>query len=115
MRINTIDTLELIAVIIVAVLAGYIAVYAQGCHTPIVETVAPDVGDPGDCALACGRLIELGCDGAEGSPGKDGEWGTEDDASCIEVCRIVVESGIGMNQECVSKIEGCSDLDNCLD
>lgn len=75
-----------------------------------------DGGSPDDCHAACDNLAKLGCPGAEGSPGPDEEYGTQDDVSCAEVCQNVMEEGgISMHPACVASADNCSEADECFD
>jgi hypothetical protein len=75
-----------------------------------------DSGTPDDCEAACDNLLELGCDGAEGSPGPDEEYGTPDDVPCADVCReIMTEGGITMHPACVAEAESCEAVEECFE
>lgn len=69
----------------------------------------------GDCAAACANLELLGCDGAEGSPGVDEEFGTADDVSCEAVCVDVEANGVSMHTGCVAAAGSCEAVDECFD
>jgi hypothetical protein len=85
----------------------------NGC-TP--EPDWDDSGTPDDCEAACERIEELGCEGAEGSPGPDEEYGTEDDVPCVEVCRnVMVEGGVSLHPACVAAADNCNAVDACFD
>ena len=68
-----------------------------------------------DCAAACANLELLGCDGAEGSPGLDEEYGTSDDVPCDQVCRETEAGGIPMHTACVAAAGSCDVVDECFD
>jgi hypothetical protein len=90
-----------------------LAVAMFGCES---EPDWDDSGTPDDCEAACERIEELGCDGAEGSPGPDEEYGTKDDVPCVEVCRnVMIEGGVSMHPACVSDAESCEAADACFD
>ena len=89
----------------------FIVVMFNGC-APLDDH--EDGGTPDDCAAACANLEQLGCDGAEGSPGVDEEYGTEDDVPCEDVCRDVMEGGITMHPACVAAAESCEAVDECF-
>ena len=92
-----------------------------GCTiTPFIPTEDTDdwgdAGSPDDCESACDNLSKLGCEGAEGSPGPDEEFGTEDDVACAEVCRSVMEEGeVTMHPSCVAAATSCDEADACFD
>jgi hypothetical protein len=93
---------------------------ARGCTiTPFVPSEDTgdwgDAGSPDDCSAACDNLSELGCEGAEGSPGPDEEFGTADDVACAEVCRSVMEEGeVTMHPSCVAAATSCDEADACF-
>lgn len=74
--------------------------------------------DPGvieDCDDACANVERLGCDGAEGSPGKDEEFGTGDDKSCLQVCHETMREGIPLRPGCVATAQSCGDVEDCTE
>ena len=100
--------IDMFLVLAISLLLLWFASYLSGCGA-----VGP-AGDPDNCEAACERLAELQCDGWRGSPGRDREWGTADDADCETICRDVVKTGIPMNQKCVARVATCEELGGCL-
>ena len=78
---------------------------------PVLDT---DVDAGGGCRGACSNIAELGCDGAEGSPGPDEVYGTEDDVPCAEVCEETEGAGVSMETGCVSAADDCDAVDACF-
>jgi hypothetical protein len=78
-----------------------------------VEPVDP--GDVDDCDDACANIEKLGCDGAEGSPGEDEQFGTEDDKSCAQVCGETMALGVDMKPGCVAAAESCEAVEACTE
>lgn len=68
-----------------------------------------------DCDAACENMERLGCEEGKGSPGPDEQYGTEDDVSCLEVCRNVMggDDGIPIRPICVSKVDACENVGDC--
>ena len=88
--------------------------------TPKAETIhRPDKPkDPvsvlEQCSLACERMGELGCEGWQGSPGYDGEYGTGDDVECPEVCsRIEINQESELRPACIAAATSCEAVDRC--
>ncbi len=107
-------------VFIVSVLAA-IAVLFPKCNV-VQETrnpPGPNVPrDPvvvvGQCEAACKRMAELKCEGWQGSPGYDGEYGTGDDVACVEVCgSIDINPESDLNTKCVAAAKSCRDVGGC--
>lgn len=73
-----------------------------------------DSGTPDDCPAACDNLDRLECDGADGSPGPDEEFGTADDRPCEAVCRGVMGEGVTMHPACVADAESCDAVEECF-
>ena len=99
---------------------GFSAFSAKHPHKPqdiVVEVDTAQDVDAGvsDCAAACANLELLGCDGAEGSPGLDEEYGTSDDVPCDQVCRETEAGGIPMHTACVAAAGSCDAVDECFD
>ena len=70
--------------------------------------------DPADCVAACNNMEDLDCDGWQGSPGEDEEFGTEDDVPCDEVCKMIAEESSGeMFPGCVAAADSCEAVDAC--
>lgn len=69
--------------------------------SPAPDVYAPPV-PPADCARACNRLAELGCEEAEPTDGG---------ASCAEVCRNAAEH---LDLVCVARAAACSEVDECV-
>ena len=66
------------------------------------------------CDLACGRMEELKCEGWQGSPGYDGEYGTGDDVACREVCSTIdVNPESDLNPSCIALATSCKAVDRC--
>lgn len=82
---------------------------AAKCGEPV------DPGDIDDCDDACANVEKLGCDGSEGSPGKDEQFGTGDDKSCVQVCQETMREDIPLNPGCVATAASCSEVDNCTE
>lgn len=87
-----------------------------GPYTP-TPPVDPEAGTPEDCPAACANLEELQCPGWEGAPGPDGEYGTEDDTSCTEVCITLMESDPSMTlfPVCTARAASCEEVDTCFE
>jgi hypothetical protein len=66
------------------------------------------------CDDACKVLAELGCDGADGSPGDDETFGTADDVPCASVCRETMGMGVDMHPACVAASESCEAVEACF-
>ena len=77
----------------------------------------PIDNDPSNCSAACDNLKRLGCPGWEGSPGKDEQFGTDDDVSCEDVCVDVVNTdpSVTLNQTCTADAESCDEVEACFD
>ena len=74
-----------------------------------------DDSTPDDCRAACANLARLQCPGWEGSPGADETFGTEDDKSCEEVCREVMDLGeTTLYPKCTAKAESCEAVEACF-
>jgi hypothetical protein len=70
--------------------------------------------DKTPCERACDNLRNMGCDGSEGSPGPDEEFGNNDDVACEDVCeRIMDEGDFSIEPECVAKAKSCEEVDEC--
>lgn len=70
--------------------------------------------DDHGCAAACENLRGLGCEGAQGNPGGDERWGTEDDQTCEAACADIAEARmLPLNTECLSTVMGCQAADGC--
>lgn len=66
------------------------------------------------CERACDNIRNMGCKGAEGSPGPDEEYGNEDDVACEDVCEMIMNEGdFSIEPECVAKAETCEEVDEC--
>lgn len=77
----------------------------QTFYPPRPEPV-PDAGTPPDCAAACARMTELGCE--ESKPTPNG-------STCEEVCNNVESSGvITIQPACVVEIESCDQINGCI-
>lgn len=92
------------AVILVVVLS-----LASRCVEPV------DPGDISDCDDACANLEKLGCEGADGSPGKDEQFGTVDDKPCSQVCTETMDLGIPLKPGCIAVAKSCDDVDECTE
>jgi len=67
------------------------------------------------CEMACENIRLMGCDGAEGSPGPDEQYGNEDDLPCEDVCEHVMSEGdFSIEPECISKASNCDEVDACF-
>jgi hypothetical protein len=75
----------------------------------------PEDGTKDDCAEACANMISLGCEGANGSPGADQTYGTEDDLSCERVCLVYMEPPSTMHPACVAQASSCEEVDQCFE
>lgn len=76
------------------------------------QTINTDPMTP--CEAACENLRLIGCPGAEGSPGPDEMFGTQDDVPCADVCQEVENLGrFSLNPECISTAETCEQVDAC--
>ena len=72
-------------------------------------------GTPDDCAAACENLARLGCPGAQGSPGKDETFGTEDDVPCVEVCEEIMRTPpVSIHPNCVAAAKSCDAVERCF-
>jgi len=92
----------------------YVLFRHGGCGAVnIVIDTDPDAGAPA-CDDACDLLSDLGCDGAEGSPGLDEVYGTQDDVSCASVCRETIEAGVDMHTDCVRSAPSCAAVEECF-
>jgi hypothetical protein len=70
--------------------------------------------DKTPCERACDNLRNMGCDGSEGSPGPDEEFGNSDDVACEDVCeRIMDEGDFSIEPECVAKAKSCEEVEEC--
>lgn len=66
------------------------------------------------CELACNRLAELGCEGWQGSPGYDGEYETEDDVPCVQVCTdFEINPESELNSGCIAVAPSCPAMEKC--
>lgn len=90
-----------------------ILMLASRCGSAPVYPDDPDA--PEDCDAACGNMVRLGCEEGDGSPGPDEQFGTEDDVSCVAVCRNAMSGskGIPVRPICVSKVDACDDVEDC--
>ncbi len=88
-----------------------------GSFIPPGPPVPPDAGTVDDCDDACDNLAWLSCPGWEGSPGPDEVFGTIDDVSCAEVCRVIVggDSTATLHQVCTAAAATCEAVDQCFD
>jgi len=87
-------------------------VLACGSSGPIPET--PEMR--GGCASAAKRMHQLSCDGAQGSPGPDLEYGTADDVSFVEACIDIETTGLMMlNTRCIANATSCREVDACAE
>ena len=78
------------------------------------EEPGPVEPDGSTCENACANVIELGCDGAKGSPGEDEVFGTDDDRSCVQVCKNVTSDGfVSLDNGCVATAEDCEEVEEC--
>ncbi len=74
-----------------------------------------DPGDPNDCEAACDVMKKYACDGHDGNPGPDEIPNTEDDQTCEQVCRDIVETGmVELNQDCVKNAISCEEVEQCI-
>lgn len=105
--------LAMVLALALLVLDGCGAVWGPVGPSP----VEPVDQDPNGCAAACGRLRALGCPAADGSPGRDEVFGTEDDEPCEAVCRGVVGAynGSTLHQKCTSEAEDCEAVERCFE
>jgi hypothetical protein len=73
----------------------------------------PEADETG-CVAACGNLRALGCDGAQGNSGGDGQWGTSDDQTCEAACTDIAEARLlPLNTACLATVLGCQAADGC--
>lgn len=99
-----------------------------GCVLPpVVEPPPLPPSDAGACDAAigiddCGRAqlrvhCELACPGYEGSSGLDRAWGTGDDETFAEVCRLFEtgDSRFSLQPECLAVAASCSSADACAE
>jgi hypothetical protein len=102
----------LIFIVLLAVLGCDVIHVEEDTDTYQLDT-AQDAGDD-VCSEACVNLAELGCDGAEGSPGVDEVYGTEDDVPCDVICRETIAAGVDMHPICVAAAPTCEAADECF-
>lgn len=81
-----------------------------------ITPIPPNPYDPVEyCDAACNNLFKLGCPGWEGSPGEDEQFGTEDDISCVDVCKAVVEEPTAtLHQKCTAEASSCEEVEACF-
>jgi hypothetical protein len=106
--------------VLAIVMLGSAAISPCTQPTPVVQpdaqVVIPEAGSA--CASACARMKRLHCPGWEGSPGKDGRFGTPDDDSCTVVCknteRAAVDApGISLKPACIARAKTCDSALDC--
>jgi hypothetical protein len=69
------------------------------------------------CDGLCGTLGRYGCPGAQGNPGPDERYGTDDDVSCPEQCRRSVTEAPWMLDyaSCGAAAASCAEIDRCME
>ena len=68
-----------------------------------------DAGTPGDCAAACARLAQLGCEEAADAPPATPSGSP---LSCVQVCEQVEASGaVTLHPACVATIATCAEIE----
>jgi hypothetical protein len=70
--------------------------------------------DPADCPQACNALMWYACEEGQGSPGLDGQYGTPDDTSCVQVCEDLLQGKVALHPKCMANIRGCQDVGKCI-
>lgn len=115
------ETKVFIFLMMATAIVGSVAIFVSGCDVIHVEEdtdtyqldTAQDAGDD-VCSEACANLAELGCDGADGSPGVDEVYWTEDDVPCDVICRETIAAGVDMHPICVASASTCNAADECF-
>jgi len=105
----------------VTIWVGFVLVVLVGCHPAAPGPFSPPVAPPGPlpkadiCLMFCDTLGKMGCPGAEGSPGPDERYGTNDDRPCDEVCGAIVATGVYTgNAQCLVQAQTCDIAERCL-
>lgn len=67
------------------------------------------------CDAFCEALADMRCDGANGSPGRDGIDGTSDDVPCVTICLHTQRNDpwADGDAECVRKADTCTSAETC--
>lgn len=91
-----------------------VSLFLDGCagHKPHDVIV---IDNPDQCELACDNLYKLGCDAAHGGAGLDRAFGTEDDETCTDLCRYIIDNRGTLNLECTIEAESCEEVEACFE
>lgn len=81
---------------------------------PLFQPRPTPVPTEDPCEAACSNLARMTCPGHRGSPGADGTLGTEDDISCAQACRDIMEADTTLALECIAGAASCLAADECL-
>lgn len=85
------------------------------CNVPAPVHVPPDAGDT-PCERAYWNLESLGCQSALGSAGPDGQRGTEDDLTFVDLCERFEASadtrGL-LGVPCLQTAGSCAESEEC--
>jgi hypothetical protein len=95
--------------------AGFIGVRCTAACAPMpgpeplppVDAGACSDGTHDACDLAAMHLCQMGC-GFTGSSGIDRQWGTADDDTFAEACRV-----ISFNTTCLASARTCAEAEQC--
>lgn len=101
----------------VPIIALCVTFFIMGCGAifPVDPVTELDSGTPDDCPAACENLKRLQCEGWQGSPGPDEQFGTEDDLSCERVCLgVMSEPTATLFPICTAKAADCEAVELCF-
>jgi hypothetical protein len=91
------------------------AVAILGACVPLPQPAPPPTPQERACDTFCELIAHLECEGHEGSPGNDEQFGTDDDVGCPQVCRDMLSGDIyTSDRPCLDTALTCRAAEDCV-